>query len=117
VLGFSGLVHSLRAEPMAESMAALGYPLYVMSILGAAKLLGVVALLAPGLPLLKEWAYAGFTFNLVGATASHLFSGDPLAEFLPPIGLLLLCAASYLLRPGSRRLGRSPSLVDATGSS
>ena len=71
--------------------------------------LGVAALLAPGLPLLKEWAYAGFTFNLVGATASHVFGGDPISETIRPAIILALGAASYHWRPASRRLfgGRS----------
>jgi hypothetical protein len=100
----SGLVHLARVEAIAESMSALGYPLYVMTILGVAKLLGVTALVTPGRPLLKEWAYAGFTFHLLGATASHLFVGDSLAETLPPVVLLGLMAASYHQRPASRRL-------------
>jgi hypothetical protein len=99
-----GLAHVTRAEAMAESMAALGFPLYVMSILGVAKLLGVVALLVPGQPFLKEWAYAGFAFDLLGAIASHLFAGDPASSVVPPIGLLLIGAGSYHLRPASRRL-------------
>jgi hypothetical protein len=99
-----GLAHVTRAEQMAESMVALGFPIYVMSILGVAKLLGVVALLVPGQPFLKEWAYAGFTFDLLGATASHLFAGDPVGSVVPPIVLLLIGAASYHLRPASRRL-------------
>ena len=103
-LGFSGLAHLLRLPFLVESMSALGYPVYVMSILGAAKLLGVIALLAPGRPLLKEWAYAGFVFNLLGATATHIFVGDPPSETAPPIFLLALAVASYALRPASRRL-------------
>ncbi len=93
---------------MPESLSALGYPAYFMSILGAAKLLGVVALAAPGLALVKEWAYAGFTFNLLGAAASHGASGDPITVILTPLGLLLLGATSYGLRPESRRLSASP---------
>ena len=104
VLGLSGIAHTTRLEDMAESMTGLGYPLYFMTILGLAKLAGVVALLVPGRPLLKEWAYAGFTFNLVGATASHVFAADPFAEALPPLVLLGVGAASYALRPASRRL-------------
>ena len=89
-------------------MSALGYPAYLMSILGAAKLMGVAALAVPGLPLVKEWAYAGFTFNLLGAAASHGASGDLITEILTPLGVLLLGAASYGLRPESRRLSASP---------
>ena len=107
-LGFSGLAYSFRLEGVPESLSALGYPAYFMSILGAAKLLGVVALAAPGLALVKEWAYAGFTFNLLGAAASHGASGDPITVILTPLGLLLLGATSYGLRPESRRLAASP---------
>ena len=66
--------------------------------------LGVAALLAPGRPLIKEWAYAGFTFNLLGATASHVFAGDPFSETVRPAAVLLVGAVSYWLRPASRRL-------------
>jgi hypothetical protein len=107
VLGFSGVAHTTRLDTLVESMTGLGYPVYVMTIIGIAKLCGVVALLAPGRPLLKEWAYAGFTFNLIGATASHVFVGDPLSETLPPVVLLGLGAASYFLRPRARRLPRA----------
>ena len=101
---FGGASHLLRTEAMAAGVASLGYPPYLMTILGTAKLLGVAALLAPGRPLLREWAYAGFTFNLLGATASHVFAGDPFSETVRPAALLLVGAASYLLRPASRRL-------------
>ena len=101
---FGGLGHLFRAERMVEGMTTLGYPLYVMTILGVAKLLGVAALLVPGYPLLKEWAYAGFTFNLLGAMASHLFVGNPITETMKPLALLCVGAASYHLRPPSRRL-------------
>ncbi len=108
-LGLGGLAYVIRVEFMAERMAELGYPLYFMTILGTAKLLGVAALLAPARPLLKEWAYAGFAFDLIGATASHAFAGDPLAETVRPAVMLGICAASYLLRPASRRLPSSPT--------
>lgn len=109
-LGFGGIAHLLRADAMAEGIATLGYPPYLMTILGAAKVLGVVALLAPGLPLLKEWAYAGFTFNLLGATASHIFVGDPASETVRPALVLVLAIASYFLRPPSRRLAPATPL-------
>jgi len=101
---FGGLGHLFRAERMVEGMTTLGYPLYVMTILGVAKLLGVAALLVPGYPLLKEWAYAGFAFDLLGALASHVFIADPPATWVGPIGLLVVGAASYHLRPASRRV-------------
>ncbi len=70
--------------------------------IGTFKLLGIAALLAPRMPLLKEWAYAGFTFNLIGATASHLYAGDSISHWVQPLVVLGVCAASYLLRPDSR---------------
>ena len=102
-----GSMHLIRAERVAEGLNALGYPAYLMTILGVAKLLGVVALLIPGHLLLKEWAYAGFTINLLGALASHLFVGHPAPETLPPFILLCVGAASYYLRPASRWLTSS----------
>ena len=61
-----GMMNLMRADMQKEAMTALGYPDYLMTILGVAKMLGVIALLIPGVPLLKEWAYAGFTFDLLG---------------------------------------------------
>jgi hypothetical protein len=90
-------------EPQQEAMANLGYPMYLMTILGAAKILGVIALLAPRLPLLKEWAYAGFTFDMLGASASHAFVGDSPAEIVTPLVVLALAIASYCLRPPARK--------------
>ena len=87
---FGGSGHLFRAERMVEGMSTLGYPLYVMTILGVAKLLGVAALLAPRYPLLKEWAYAGFAFDLLGALASHIFVGDPPSTWVGPVGLLIV---------------------------
>ncbi len=110
VVGFSGFAHSTHQEAMVEAMTHLGYPLYFMTIIGIAKLLGVVAVLVPAQPLLKEWAYAGLCFNLMGATASHAFSGDALSHTVRPAIVLALCVTSYLLRPDTRKLASAPSL-------
>ena len=85
-------------------MEALGYPVYLMTILGVAKVLGVIALLIPGQPLLKEWAYAGFTFDILVAAASHAFAQDTVQSIIIPLVILTVGAASYVLRPDSRRL-------------
>ena len=71
-----GLAELLQLQGNIEGMQALGYPLYVMTILGTWKVLGSIALLAPRFPRLKEWAYAGIFFNMTGAAISHLVVGD-----------------------------------------
>ena len=112
ILG-SGVAKLTGQAPLVEAMTHLGYPLYVMQILGFWYVGAAVALLAPGLPRLKEWAYAGVTFALTGATYSHLAAGDPVAEAAPTLVLLALALASWALRPASRRLGDAPAA--ATG--
>lgn len=85
-----------------------GYPTYVLTLLGVWKLLGILALLAPRFPRLKEWAYAGFFFDLTGAAISGIASGgarDPGTTIAFPIILLLFALASWALRPSSRTLG------------
>jgi hypothetical protein len=99
-----GTMNLLRVEMQKEALTALGYPEYLMTILGVAKVLGVIALLLPKTPLLKEWAYAGFTFDLLGASASHAFNCDAIVEAIIPLVILGIAITSYLLRPASRRL-------------
>ena len=79
-------------------MRHLGYPDYLRPLLGIAKLLGAAALITPGRPKLREWAYAGFTFDLLGALASHALSGDSVAHAAPALFALALLIASYSLR-------------------
>lgn len=100
--GLSDLSH---APQVMEGMKALGYPAYFATILGVWKVLGAFALLAPRLPRLKEWAYAGIAFDLTGAAASHAFSGDPAGKVITPLVILGIAAASWALRPESRKLG------------
>ena len=73
----------------------LGYPLYFIPFIGIAKALGVIAILVPGYPRIKEWAYAGLTFDLVGATYSIISSGQPFASFAFMIVPLALAVLSY----------------------
>jgi uncharacterized membrane protein YphA (DoxX/SURF4 family) len=98
----------LRAPQVVEGMTHLGYPVYFVVILGIWKLLGGVAILLPGFPLLKEWAYAGMIFDLTGASASHVASGDDVRHILVPLVLAALVVASWALRPEGRRLKRAP---------
>ena len=74
-------------------MIALGFPLYLMKILGVAKIFGGIAILSGKLPRMKEWAYAGFTFDFLGATAAHVLTGDCVYALFPfPFFLILLVA-------------------------
>ncbi len=75
-------------------MIALGYPLYLMKILGGAKILGGIAILSGKLPRIKEWAYAGFSFDFLGATASHILAGDA-AHALFPLAFFPFLIISY----------------------
>ena len=92
----SSIAYLSNAPQMLEGMAHLGYPVYLLKILGAAKLLGVFSILYGRINILKEWAYAGFTINLVGASASHAFSGDSLIEIVRPIVFLTILLGSYV---------------------
>jgi len=94
----------LSGSPQAvQGFAHVGYPQQLRVLLGIAKFLGVVTLLIPGWPKLKEWAYAGFTFAWIAAFFAHYLAHDG-GEALMPILLLVLLSVSYVARPASRRL-------------
>ena len=99
-----GAAYLARADVPLRGMAELGYPAYFVTILGMWKVLGGLAILAPRLPRLKEWAYAGIAFDLTGAAFSHAAMGDPTAKVIVPLVLLVIAAVSWLLRPASRKL-------------
>ena len=99
-----GIADVLQPTFVTDGMSQLGYPAYFATILGIWKVLGGATLLAPRLPLAKEWAYAGMLFNLTGAAASHAAVGDPLGKIITPLVILLIVAASWALRPASRML-------------
>ena len=91
-----------------ETVTILGYPLYVLTIVGAWKLAGAIALVVPGFPRLKEWAYAGIFFNMTGAAVSHAAVGDYGAygyHLIVPLTFAGLAVASWALRPQGRTLG------------
>jgi len=101
----AGGVFDLRAPPeIVEQFTALGYPVYMLTILGVFKLAGALVIVAPRLPRLKEWAYAGVMIDLVGATASHAFVGDSVGKIAFPPIVLAVSLTSWWLRPESRRL-------------
>jgi uncharacterized membrane protein YphA (DoxX/SURF4 family) len=106
---FGGVFDLTRSPEVAQGLAHLGYPLYFAIILGAWKVLGALAIVAPGLPRLKEWAYAGIAFDLSGAFFSHAAVGDDAGKMITPLVILAITVASYLLRPDSRVLGRAGS--------
>ena len=103
-IGAGGAFDLTRAPQVMEGMTHLGYPAYFALILGAWKVLGGIAIVVPGLPRLKEWAYAGIIFDLTGAAASHAASGDPAGNVITPLVIGVIAAASWWLRPASRRL-------------
>jgi hypothetical protein len=99
----TGVVQLMKIKEEAEMMERLGYPLYFLTILGIWKLLGVVTVLIPKFPIVKEWAYAGFFFTASGAIFSHLAVGDGAAELFGPALLLVLTIVSWYFRPADRR--------------
>jgi uncharacterized membrane protein YphA (DoxX/SURF4 family) len=92
-----------------DMVTHLGYPVYLLTILGIWKILGVVALLVPKFPLLKEWAYAGFFFIMSGAIFSHIAIGDPATELIPSLLLLILTVVSWYFRPANRKILALPA--------
>ena len=100
----TGIVQLLKVKEEAEMFSRLGYPAYLMTLLGIWKILGVVAILIPRYPLLKEWAYAGFFFTMSGALFSHVVNGDEAKELFGPTLLLVLTAVSWYFRPVERKL-------------
>lgn len=95
----TGIVQLLKVKEEVDMMTHLGYPIYFLNIIGIWKILGVVAVLIPGFPLVKEWAYAGFFFVMSGAVFSHFALGDEAKEFFGPVLLLILTMVSWYFLP------------------
>lgn len=100
----TGIVQLIKMEEEVLNFTNLGYPLYLMTLLGVWKLLGVIAILVPKLPLLKEWAYTGFFFAMSGAIISHLAIGDEITSIIGPTLLLVLTIISWYVRPAHRKM-------------
>lgn len=99
LFAFSGVMFLVGPPEIVTNFRHLGYPDYFRQLLGVAKLLGVAALvLPPPRPVLREWAYAGFTFTCVGAAISHRMSGDAAGKVIAPLVALALLMTSYVLR-------------------
>jgi uncharacterized membrane protein YphA (DoxX/SURF4 family) len=100
----SGVVQTFQVKEEIAFILDLGYPAYFLTILGVWKILGVVAVLLPKFPLLKEWAYAGFFFAMSGAIFSHVAMGNYINDLFPPLLLLTLAVISWFFRPAERKI-------------
>lgn len=104
-----GVADLMHPKTVVEGMARIGYPLYFLTILGLWKVLGGIALVWPGVPRLKEWAYAGIFFLLTGAAVSHAVCGE-MGRVISPTVFAVLGMVSWALRP------ESPSFVQSNAS-
>ena len=94
---FSGVSEVMQTEQAKVLMKHLGYPIYVNTIIGVAKILGALAILQWKFRTLKEWAYAGFAIDFIGAGASFYFAGDGILLALSPFIFLAVMFISYFL--------------------
>lgn len=99
-----GIFEMLGVRTTVEGIMRLGYPAYLIPLLGLGKVLAILAILWPGAARLKEWAYAGIVFNMIGATVSHLAHRDGAWITVVTLAITALTLASWALRPESRRL-------------
>ena len=113
LMASGGLAYALAVPDVVEGVVQLGFPLYFVRLLGVWKVLGGLAILVPGCPRLKEWAYAGILFDLTGAAVANAVMGASMgAEWwhVPaPLFVAAVALASWALRPPARRL-RGPLL-------
>ncbi len=100
----TGIVQLIQMKEEVEMFNHLGYPIYLLTILGIWKILGTAVVLLPKFPLLKEWAYAGFFFVMSGAVFSHLAIGDGAKDLFGPLLLIVLTLVSWYFRPADRKL-------------
>jgi uncharacterized membrane protein YphA (DoxX/SURF4 family) len=100
---FAGVNYLWGSQQTVQTFAHLGYPQQLRVLPGIAKLLGGIALIVPGLPTLREGAYAGFTCAWITAAVAHYLAKDGAAAFFP-LMLLVLLFVSYLTRPASQRV-------------
>ena len=101
---FGGLAQTLQLKEVLQGFKPLGYPTYFISLIGVWKVLGVIAILIPKFPLLKEWAYAGIFFVMTGAVISHIASDDVKVQIIAPLVLAVFTVLSWYLRPATRKL-------------
>jgi uncharacterized membrane protein YphA (DoxX/SURF4 family) len=99
-----GLAQAMQLQGVIQGFKPLGYPNYFISLIGIWKVLGAIAILIPGFPRLKEWAYAGIFFLLTGAVISHIASNDIHAQLIAPFLLAVFTVLSWYLRPANRKI-------------
>ncbi len=104
LIGSGGVAQTLRVPQNVEGMRALGYPLHFIVLLGVWKVLGALTLVAPRMRLVKEWAYAGIFIDLSGAVVTAVANQSAIFHVVAPLVLIGFLAASWALRPESRRL-------------
>ena len=107
----TGIVQLIHHKDEVDKMNQLGYPVYFLTVIGAWKILGVVAILIPKFLLAKEWAYAGFFIAMSGAVYSHVAVGNDLIEIYGPLLLLVLTVVSWYFRPAGRKTIVKPAIV------
>jgi len=103
-IGSGGLAYVMRVPDVVAGVVALGFPVYFIVLLGVWKVLGSIAILVPGFPLIKEWAYAGIMIDLTGAAVASMATGGAWWHAAAPLLIAVLVVASWALRPESRRL-------------
>jgi hypothetical protein len=101
-----GVFELLGVRTTTEGIMKLGYPAYIIPALGLGKVLAILAILWPGTPRLKEWAYAGIFFNMMGAVVSHVARRDPAWSIAVTLSIAAITLASWALRPEGRKLGQ-----------
>lgn len=107
----TGIVQLMHREEEVNLFKELGFPIYFLTLMGICKLLGVVAILLPKLPLLKEWTYTGFFFSMSGAVFSILVSNHSIAQIFPPLLLLALTVTSWYFRPADKKMSAQKTIL------
>lgn len=107
-IGSGGVAYAMQVPDVVQGVVALGFPAHFVVLLGVWKVLGSIAIVVPGFPLIKEWAYAGIMFDLTGAASASLATGGEWWHAAAPLSIAVLVAVSWALRPESRRLPGAP---------
>lgn len=100
----TGIVQLMKNPKEVQMIEGLGYPVYILTIIGVWKMLGVVVVLMPRMAVVKEWAYAGFFFAMSGAAISHIVMHHGMGDIFPSLLLLVLTVASWYVRPADRKV-------------